>query len=162
MADDMDRQVDAALAQLARDVATGAPCPSTALVERVAADASDLLATDALVADGLDALAAEVNARAPRPGADLMARVLADAAAVAPAPAPQTIETVPARPRGVLDMLFGWTGGTVAGLSLCLTMGVAIGMEISAEHMPMMGDETVEMAEMTEVDPMGILPEDFL
>ncbi|MEM1297829.1 MAG: hypothetical protein AAGH68_01025 [Pseudomonadota bacterium] len=146
--------MDDALARLARDVNAGAPRPDAALVERVTDDAADLL-----VADGLAALADEVNARAPRPGADLMARVLADAAAVAPAQAHAPTETAPARPRGVMDMLFGWTGGTVAGVSLCLTMGVAVGMEIAPEHMPLMGGETIEVAE---VDPMGIMPEDFL
>lgn len=154
MADEMDTRIDDALARLARDVNAGAPQPSAALAERILDDATDLL-----VADGLDALASEVNARAPRPGADLMARVLADAAAVAPVAADTRIEMRPARPRGIMDVLFGWTGGTVAALSLCLTMGVAVGMEIAPEDMPLMGGETIEVAE---VDPMGIVPEDFL
>ena len=112
-----------------------------------------------MVDQALAELARESTAKAPRPGPDLMARVLADAASVAPRHKAPAMATTAARPRTLADVLFGWTGGAVAALSLCLSMGVAIGMEMPPEQMPMMGDDTVEMAE---VDPMGILPEDFI
>ncbi|MFK7943318.1 MAG: hypothetical protein AB8B85_10460 [Paracoccaceae bacterium] len=111
-----------------------------------------------LVDQALADLAREVEAKTPRPSADLMARVLSDAASVAPARTDQTMDMMDARPRTLADILFGWTGGAVAALTLCMTMGVAIGMEISEDQMPMMGD-TVEIAE---ADPLGILPEDFI
>lgn len=107
----------------------------------------------------LDALAHEVAAATPRPGADLMARVLADAAQVAPPRPAPSVTLAPARPRTLGEILFGWTGGAVAALSLCLSMGVAIGTEIEPGQMPLMGNVEDGMNETAQV---AFLPEEYL
>lgn len=156
MADETEKRVDDALARLAREVNAAAPVASPDLTARVM-DGATVQAIDT----ALDRLGQAVTAAAPRPGTDLMARVLADAASVAPVAAQAGVELAPARPRSLVDRLFGWTGGTVAAMSICLTMGVAIGMEMPEDRMPVIGSDSVELAE-AEADPMGFLPEDFI
>lgn len=95
-------------------------------------------------------LAQEVNDNTPRPGADLMARVLADAAAVAPAMAAPSVRTEAARPRGFLDRVFGWTSGAIAAVAVCFSVGVAVGMEMDSNTLPVSAIQ--EQNVMGEVD----------
>lgn len=168
MADAEDKQVEEALARLAREVNAAAPRAHADLTARVMDDAADVTAeasdaaleslADTLVDPALEALAHEVNARAPKPGTDLMARVLADAASVAPPMEAASVSTRAARPRTLGDILFGWTGGAVAAMSLCLSMGVAIGMEIDPGQMPILG---AAEEGMNETEQVLFLPEEM-
>ena len=104
--------------------------------------------------DALSGLAREMRDAAPLPGPDLTARVLADAAAVAAEQAPSTAatgarESAPAR-GGLLDTLFGWTSGAFAAIAVCMSVGIAVGMEIDADDLPMLGQEESEI-----IDPMS-------
>jgi len=94
------------------------------------------------VETALDVLGREATAGSPRPGPDLMARVLADAAAIRtpvtrqhqaqrPAPAPAS---------GLLDRLFGWTGGAVATMVICFAIGIGVGMELDVVSLPVIGE----------------------
>ena len=109
---------------------------------------------DKALDDALSGLAREMRGAAPLPGPDLTARVLADAAAVAaeraPAVAPARAMQAPPVRRGVFDTLFGWTSGAVAAIAVCMSVGIAVGMEIDATDLPMMGEEEPEM-----IDPMS-------
>ena len=109
---------------------------------------------DKALDDALSGLAREMRDAAPLPGPDLTARVLADAAAVAAARAPvaeaaPTAGGAPAR-TGIFDTLFGWTSGAMAAIAVCMSVGIAVGMEIDAGDLPMLGDEEPEL-----IDPMS-------
>lgn len=127
-----DHEIDTALEALAKDMQAATPAPDEDLRARVLTDGA------------LEALAQEALGVTPRPGPDLIARVLADAAQVASdAPAPDTPVLAPApnaSQGGFFDMLFGWTGGAVAAMALCLSVGVSVGMEIDAENLPIVSE----------------------
>lgn len=167
MADELEKQVDAALEALARDVNAAAPRPDALLMQRVLADAEgesalalEKIATE-LVDPGLARLAREVNGTTPRPGTDLTARVLADAASIAP-PRPEAgMVTTPARPRTLRDLVLGWTGGAVAALSIGLTLGIAVGMEMELGEIPMLGEANENMAGLTETFQVAFLSEEL-
>ena len=107
---------------------------------------------DKALDDALGGLAREMRDAAPLPGPDLTARVLADAAAVAAAKAPVEARPAPAGAggAGVLERLFGWTSGALAAMAVCMSVGIAVGMEIDAADLPMMGETEPEM-----IDPMS-------
>ncbi len=90
----------------------------------------------------LDVLGREAASGSPRPGPDLMARVLADAAAIG-APTAQSFKAerpVSAPTVGIMDRLFGWTGGAVATMVICFAIGVGVGMELDVVSLPMIGE----------------------
>ena len=102
----------------------------------------------------LDELAREARAATPLPGPDLTARVLSDAAMVSSERAPRTVgakasQALPVQ-RGIFEILFGWTSGAIAAVTVCMSVGIAVGMEIDASDLPMMGSGEIEM-----VDPMS-------
>lgn len=114
-----------------------------------------------MVDNALAELASDVAQGTPRPNADLMARVLADAAAVAPtvaAPRP-VLGSAPAN-RSLLDSLFGWTSGAVATLALCLSVGIAVGMEMDGGEIPM--TDPAESSLMAEADTFLVTGEGIL
>ncbi|MEM7211441.1 MAG: hypothetical protein AAF479_06005 [Pseudomonadota bacterium] len=94
----------------------------------------------------LQTLAEEVRDASPRPGPDLMARVLADAAAMAPVAAGGVAVAAQSQRggAGILDMLFGWTGGAVAAMALSLALGIGIGMELEPGDLPMTEADLVQ------------------
>ena len=110
---------------------------------------------DKVLDDALEGLAREARAATPLPGADLSARVLADAAAVsvqnAPVEAamPEVADTTGSR-QGIFDALFGWASGAVAAVAVCMSLGVAVGMELDPSDLPMLQGET----EIETLDPM--------
>ena len=178
MARPEDIEMEKALAALARDVAAGTPVPGEDMTADVLADGAmqglareiasgapvpgqDL--TAAILGDAaLQTLAREAALATPRPTPDLIARVLADASEMrAPVAAAASGPTAPVRDQapGFFDLLFGWTGGAVAAMALCLSVGVSVGMEIDPADLPMMDEEADEIVLTSEGD---LLPEEFL
>lgn len=140
MSERIERELDAALAGLARDVSQAAPRPGRELGDAVLAEAA------------LTVLVREASPALPRPGPDLVARVLADAATVvarneaARAPAGRAADGVVRDARagwrgqgatiGLLDRLFGWRVGGFAALALALALGLGAGLEL--ERLPVL------------------------
>lgn len=94
------------------------------------------------IESALDVLGREAAAGSPRPGPDLVARVLADAAALG-RPATEQFQTqrpAAAPAVGLLDRLFGWTGGAVATMVICFAIGIGVGMELDIVPLPMIGE----------------------
>lgn len=117
--------------------------------------------TNQLVDAGLAALAQDMQGAAPRPGPDLIARVLADAAAVSAerAPAPEaTSQTTQSTP-GLMNLMFGWTTGAIATMTLCLSIGFAVGMEMDNDIMTF--DEDAMETEMADGADAMFMPEEF-
>ncbi|HET7409141.1 MAG TPA: hypothetical protein VFJ13_02990 [Paracoccaceae bacterium] len=161
MSERTERNLDAALAALARDVADTAPRPGDALTASVMADAaltalareaaesaprpSGALAASVLADAALTMLARETAEAAPKPGPDLVARVLADAATVAaesPAAAPASRRRTGATPAGLglLDRLFGWQAGAIAAMTLALGLGLGVGLELEPGAVPILDE----------------------
>jgi len=158
MTDHDEKQLDAALADLAAETRGCAPVPRADLMARVLADAEQ----ETFTHDALTELAADAVQNAPRPGPDLVARVLADAAAVtAQRNQPSSAQRVRKSRRGfsLNDLLFGWVSSAAAAMALALIVGIGVGMQLEDGDLPMTEPETQTSVFAAD---SGLLPEEFL